>query len=230
MDVGDYLKRAKVQVPTSAVIDAQRRLWAVLDEAKKASLPATPSALNRVYLFKVPKLSADGSCSLHDELDPTPYDLSAVLGGRTIRNSMSLVVLHSLVAEVAQHGGIDWLGVYQTRTLGTGRALVKLAYEGVPSRAEFPLTEAFAKTSNNSTVGREGTARVLNDVHAHVKSGGAYYECDPRVRAEACVPVLGEAGEVLGIVDAESSTPGFFDDARLSLVVALALEVSHHFP
>ncbi len=230
MDVSEYLKRAKVQASSTAVVDAQRRLWAVLDEAKKASLPATPSALNRVYLFKVPKLSADGSCSLHDELDPTPYDLSTVLGGRTIRNSMSLVVLHSLVGEVARHGGIDWLGVYQARALPSGRALVKLAYEGVPSRAEFPLTEAFAKTSNNAAVGLSGTARVLADVQAHVQSGGAYYECDPKVRSEACLPVLADGGQVVGLIDAESPKPNFFDDEHLAMVVALALEVPHHFP
>ena len=35
------------------------------------------------------------------------------------------------------------------------------AYVGAPSRAEFPLTEEFARTSNNSTVGLSGKARAL---------------------------------------------------------------------
>jgi L-methionine (R)-S-oxide reductase len=230
MDVGEYQVQAGVVVSTSAVMQAQHQLWAVLDEAKKASLPATPSSLNRIYQFQVPKLSADGSCSLHDELDPTPYDLAQVLGGRTIHNSTSLIVLQALITEVARQAAIDWLGAYQVREVSSGCALVKLAYAGVPSRAEFPLTEAFAKTSNNATVGLTGRGRVINDLTAHLASGGAYYECDPQVKSEACLPVFDAGGGVIGIVDAESSTAGFFDDQRLAMVVALALEVGAHFP
>jgi L-methionine (R)-S-oxide reductase len=153
-----------------------------------------------------------------------------VLGGRTIHNSTSLIVLQALITEVALQAGIDWLGAYQVREVSSGRALVKLAYAGVPSRAEFPLTEAFAKTSNNATVGLTGRGRVINDLKAHLASGGAYYECDPTVKAEACLPVFNAGGRVIGIVDAESSTAGFFDDPRLAVVVALALEVGAHFP
>ncbi len=230
MDVAEYVAKAGIAVPLSAVLEAQQQLWAVLDEAKKSSLPATPSSLNRVYQFQVPKLSPDGSCSLHDELDPTPYDLSLVLGGRTIHNSTSLIVLQALISEIARQGGIDWLGAYQVRELPAGRTLVKVAYEGLPSRAEFPLTEAFAKASNNASVGLTGRGLVINDVKAHRAAGGAYYECDPKVQAEACLPVFNDAGHLTGIVDAESSTAGFFTDPRLALVAALALEIGAHFP
>ena len=39
--------------------------------------------------------------------------------------------------------------------------LVKLAYVGRPSRAEFPLTKEFAEKSTNSTVGLTGRATVI---------------------------------------------------------------------
>jgi putative methionine-R-sulfoxide reductase with GAF domain len=107
---------------------------------------------------------------------------------------------------------------------------VKLAYQGAPSRPEFPLTEAFAKTSNNSSVGRSGKATVLQDIKAHVASGGAYYECDPKVQSEVCLPLLDPNGKVVGIIDAESSKKGHFTAQRLALLVSLATECPSHLP
>ena len=61
-----------------------------------------------------------------------------------------------------------------------GSRLVKLAYVGVPCRAEYLLTEEFAKTINNSKVGLTGRASVINDVEAHLSKGGAYCKCDEK--------------------------------------------------
>jgi hypothetical protein len=44
------------------------------------------------------------------------------------------------------------------------RRLMKLAYTGAPSRAYFPLTEEFAKSSNNSTVAMTGNTGIIQDV------------------------------------------------------------------
>ena len=230
MDARSYLTKVGLSVDVSAVREAEQGLWAILEEAKKASLPATPSALNALYTYKVPKLSADGSCSLHDELDPVPYDLSKVLGGRSVQNSFSLITLDALVESVHQNTGCDWLGLYQKRDLPSGPALVKLAYRGVESRPEFPLTEAFAKTSNNAAVGLSGKARVLQDVRAHVAGGGVYYECDPKVQSEVCLPLLDHNGKVIGILDAESATPSHFTPERMALLVSLATESTSHLP
>lgn len=230
MDPRDYLTRSGLNVAERAVRDAQTKLWGVLEEARKASIPATPHALSKLYVYRVPKLSADGSCSLVDELDPTPYDLSDALGGRGMRSTLSLMVLSGFLDCAKDHSGTDWLGVYQVRQRGNGRALVKLAARGIPSRAEYPLTDAFAAKSNNVAVALSGTARVIADVKAHASTGGAYYECDPKVRSEACLPVFGSDGKVIGVVDAEHSTVGAFDEARLSWVVALACEVPQHLP
>ena len=230
MDARSYLTKVQLSVEVAAVREAQQLLWAILEEAKKASLPATPSALNALYTYRVPKLSADGTCSIHAELDPTPYDLSKVLGGRSVQSSFALITLDALVESVHQQIGSDWLGLYQTRELPSGPTLVKLASRGVDSRPEFPLTAAFAKSSNNAAVALSGKARVLQDIRAHVAAGGAYYECDPKVQSEACLPLLDPNGKIVGILDAESTKPSHFTPERLALLVSLATECTSHLP
>ncbi len=226
MDAPSYLSRAALDVDASAVHEAQQTLWGILEEAKKQSLPATPSALNALYQYRVPKLSPDGTCSLHGALDPVPYDLSRVLGGRSVQNSFSLLTLDALVEAVHQSAQLAWLGVYQVR----GEVLVKLAWRGSDSRAEFPLTDDFEKRSTNVRVARSGTASLVNDVRAHVAKGGAYYECDPKVQAELCVPIFEPDGRLVGIVDAEALQPGHFSPARIALVSSLAVEAPSHLP
>jgi L-methionine (R)-S-oxide reductase len=101
--------------------------------------------------------------------------------------------------------------------------LVKLSYVGLPSRAEFPLTPEFAQGSTNSTVGLSGRAMVIADVSKHVETGGGFYVCDPKVKSEACLPVLGETGAAIGIVDAEAEAKSFFGEERLAALAALCL-------
>jgi putative methionine-R-sulfoxide reductase with GAF domain len=230
MELSEYLTRAGVGGSETAAREAQTQLWGVLDEARKASIPATPTALNRLYTYRVPKLSADGTCSLVGELEETPYDVAEALGGRGMRNTLSLMVLGGFLEACVQHTGLKWVGVYQVRARPTGPALVKLSARGAPSRAEFPLTDDFEARSNNVAVARRGKGLVIQDVHAHVHGGGVYYECDPTVRSEACLPVFSRDGSVCGIVDAEHDTVGAFDEARLGWVVALANEVTAHLP
>src|SRR6185369_384768 len=104
----------------------------------------------------------------------------------------------------------------QRRTRPAGDAvLVKVAYVGRPSRAEFPLTREFAARSTNSTVGLTGHATVIDDVSKHVEAGGGFYVCDDGVQSEACVPILDESRQVIGIVDAEAKPKGFFGAERL---------------
>jgi L-methionine (R)-S-oxide reductase len=230
MDARSYLTKVGLSVDVAAIREAQQTLWGILEEAKKASLPATPSSLNALYTYKVPKFSPDGTCSLRNGLDPTPYDVSKVLGGRSIQNSFALITLDALVESVHASCASDWLGLYQRRQLASGPALVKLAYRGLESRPEFPLTEAFAKTSNNVAVALSGKARVLQDVKAHVASGGAYYECDPKVQSEVCLPLLDANGKMVGILDAESTRPSHFTPERLAMLVSLATEATSHLP
>jgi putative methionine-R-sulfoxide reductase with GAF domain len=43
------------------------------------------------------------------------------------------------------------------------------------------------------------------------------------VQSEACVPILDDQRQVIGIVDAEASPKGFFCAERLAVVAALAV-------
>ncbi len=177
-----------------------------------------------LYTYQVPMLSEDGSCSLIEELAPTPYDLTTILGGRSEATKRKLLLLNQLVEHGTQLTGTDWLGIYQARSNAAGApVLVKLAYRGRPSRAEFPLNAEFAKGSTNSTVGLSGHAKVIDDVAAYTAEGGGFYVCDDAVQSEICMPIFDEAGEILGIIDAEAAPKGFFNIERQADIVAMAL-------
>jgi putative methionine-R-sulfoxide reductase with GAF domain len=218
--VQQYLVRAQLDslLPQVPVIDRSLRAFI-------QALGDLPSRISddALFTYSVPMLSEDGACSLIDELSPTPYDLTAVLGGRSEANKRKLLLLNQLVEHATQLTGADWLGIYQARKTANGEALVKLAYRGRPSRAEFPLTEDFAKSSTNSTVGLSGHAKVIDDVAAYTASGGGFYVCDDAVQSEMCVPLFDEAGKILGIIDGEAGPKGFFNPDRQSIVVAMAM-------
>jgi L-methionine (R)-S-oxide reductase len=191
-----------------------------------AALGELPPAfdLQTLYTYQVPMLSDDGSCSLVEEMAPMPYDLTTILGGRHDATTRKLMLLNQLVEHATQLTGADWLGLYQARQTATKQnVLVKLAYRGRPSRAEFPLTPEFAKGSTNSTVGLSGSARVIDDVAAYTAEGGGFYVCDDAVQSEACLPIFDEGGTIIGIIDAEAEPKNFFNPDRISALVAMAL-------
>jgi putative methionine-R-sulfoxide reductase with GAF domain len=64
---------------------------------------------------------------------------------------------------------------------------------------------------------------VIEDVSKHVEAGGGFYVCDDGVQSEACVPILDEAKQVIGIVDVEAKPRGFFGSDRLAVIAALAI-------
>jgi putative methionine-R-sulfoxide reductase with GAF domain len=160
-----------------------------------------------------------------------PYDLAPILGGRSEQTTRRLALLERLVERVQETAGAAWVGVYQRRVNAAGvPVLVKLAYVGRSSRAEFPLTPEFAEKSTNSTVGLTGRATVIDDVGKHVEGGGGFYVCDDGIQSEACVPILGEGRDVVGIVDAEAKHKGFFGGERLAVIAALALVAAALLP
>lgn len=184
-----------------------------------------------LYAYPVPMLTEDGACSVLDELAPVPYDLAGILGGRSEQATRRLALLERLVERAQETTGSDWLGIYQRRVNPAGTpVLVKLAYVGRPSRAEFPLTAEFAAGSTNSTVGLTGRALVIDDVGRHVEAGGGFYVCDAEVQSEACLPILGEGGGVAGILDAEAKPRSFYGVTRLATLAALALVASAVLP
>jgi putative methionine-R-sulfoxide reductase with GAF domain len=184
-----------------------------------------------LYTYPVPMLTEDGACSALDELAPVPYDLAAILGGRRESTTRRLALLERLVERAQETTGADWVGIYARRVNSAGvPVLAKVAYVGRPSRAEFPLTTAFAARSTNSSVGLTGRALVIDDVGKHLAAGGAFYVCDDEVQSEACLPIFDEARQVAGVVDAEAKPRSFFTPGRLSRLAALAIVASAVLP
>ena len=184
-----------------------------------------------LYTYRVPMMTEDGACSIVEEFAPVPYDLTAILGGRTEQTTRRLALLERLVERARETSAADWVGIYQRRVNAAGiPVLVKVSYIGRPSRAEFPLTTEFAERSTNSTVGLTGRATVIDDVSKYVEAGGGFYVCDDGVQSEACVPILDGARQVVGIVDAEAKPRGFFGAERLAIVAALGLVATAVLP
>eukprot|EP00239_Pterosperma_sp_CCMP1384_P005378 CAMPEP_0197853012 /NCGR_PEP_ID=MMETSP1438-20131217/21932_1 /TAXON_ID=1461541 /ORGANISM="Pterosperma sp., Strain CCMP1384" /LENGTH=221 /DNA_ID=CAMNT_0043467275 /DNA_START=138 /DNA_END=803 /DNA_ORIENTATION=- len=177
----------------------------------------TADQVQAMYEYKVPVLAAGAACSLKKELAPEPFKLAEALG---LTGDYSELTSHSetarlwrlklVVDELAAATKADWVGVYRSTTSKSsgGPVLLKEAYIGRPSRAEFPLTEEFAKNSNNSTVGLFGKAVLVEDTKTYE---GPYYMCDGEVRSEYCTPIVHPtSGAVLGIIDAEAFAPNHF--------------------
>jgi putative methionine-R-sulfoxide reductase with GAF domain len=190
----------------------------------------SPQALEAVEVrwdYRVPELGEGGACSLFGQLAERPFDLAAALGGRTDANRRRVAQATAVVRYYQAHSRSHWFGIYEAREqAGGGRVLVKLAYFGAESRAEFPLTEDFAQASNNSAVGLSGRGRLINDVAAFVAAGGGYYTCDPKVKSEACLPLFDDERRVVGILDSEAFEPGFFEGDELALILAVAATLS----
>ncbi|GLR11692.1 GAF domain containing protein [Chitinimonas prasina] len=226
MNTADYLARAGL----AAALDADavnNHLAAYGEIAENSQAPADVASL---YAYWVPELGENGACSLPDQLAETPYDLAATLGGVRADTTVQLAALKELVDRIVAETACGWLGVYQAREVAGGRALVKLAYAGKPSRAEFPLTAEFALHSNNSAVGLSGQGRIIDNVASYVAEGGAYYTCDAEVQSEACLPLFDEAGAIVGIVDAEDARRDFFQGEILARLVAFCLLAPNCLP
>jgi putative methionine-R-sulfoxide reductase with GAF domain len=226
--IADYLRIAGLESLAGREADVER---AVRDLLEAMGEKVAIGDANSLYSYQVPMLTDDGACSVVDQMAPVPYDLTGILGGRSEQTTRRLALLERLVERVQETTGADWVGVYQKRVNAAGvPVLVKVAYVGRPSRAEFPLTQEFALRSTNSTVGLTGRSTVIDDVGKHVEAGGGFYVCDEGVQSEACVPILAEDRSVTGIVDVEANPRGFFGGERLAVIAALAITASALLP
>jgi putative methionine-R-sulfoxide reductase with GAF domain len=223
-----YLRSAGLESLVGREEHVERAIRDLMEAMTEKVAISDPASL---YTYQVPMLTEDGTCSIVDQLAPVPYDLAAILGGRSEQATRRLALLERLVERTQETTGSAWVGVYQRRTNSAGiPVLVKLAYVGRPSRAEFPLTREFAGKSTNSTVGLTGRATVIDDVGKYVEAGGGFYVCDDGIQAEACVPIIDASREVAGIVDAEAKQRGFFGAERLAVIAALAIVAQAALP
>lgn len=189
------------------------------------SVPAfTALDVTNLYHYAVPEVTTEG-CGLKAK---EPYRLEQTLQLREVDltahpNTTRLYHLKQIVDQLQILTGVDWLGIYRnTENLKGQKVLLKEAYYGRFSRAEFPLTPEFAKNSNNSTVGLSKKAIVVQNVEAY---DGPYYTCDKTVQSECCLPIVNEAGDLLGIIDAEAFHPDFFTDERLLEISKVAFDL-----
>ena len=223
-----YLRTAGLESLVGREEHVERAVRDLVDAMSEKVAISDPASL---YTYRVPMMTEDGACSIVEEFAPVPYDLTAILGGRTEQTTRRLALLERLVERARETSAADWVGIYQRRVNAAGiPVLVKVSYIGRPSRAEFPLTTEFAERSTNSTVGLTGRATVIDDVSKYVEAGGGFYVCDDGVQSEACVPVLDGARQVVGIVDAEAKPRGFFGAERLAIIAALALVATEVLP
>lgn len=218
MSINLYLEQSGV----AALLQGQETAieQAVTALKNQLSVAAAPAV---TWSYQVPELGEGGACSLFGQLADEPYDLAATLG-QSEATAAALAQLTAVVQYYQQSNDSDWFGIYQKRQNPQGETvLVKLAYFGAASRAEFPLTTEFAAISNNSTVGLTGKAKVINDVTAYLTAGGEYYTCDPKVLSEACLPLFNAKGELAGIIDAEAFQRQAYHTAALVRLVAVCL-------
>ncbi|MDX1677111.1 histidine kinase [Arsukibacterium sp.] len=225
MQAIEYLER-------SGLLNEYGDISSEIERARLALNQYLQTATGEVrWQFQVPELGEGGACSLFGQLAAEPYSLLPILGGQTPANQLALSKLSAVADYYQLQSGQDWFGIYQARyNTAAEPVLVKLAYYGAPSRAEFPLTSEFAKISNNSTVGLSGRARVINSVPAYLAAGGEYYTCDPKVQAEACLPLFDQSGKIAGIVDAEHFQQAIFTPAAMALLISVCLVVPDHLP
>ena len=205
----DYLKTIGLEKLIEQIDKVQ--LNNVVEEAfhqKKTNF--SDEEMRKLYMYDIPKITPDGSCSILEEKNDIPYNLAETFGlidnalsqkerEETIKNSrilknslhtLRLWRLQQITEKIYKLTKVDWFGIYRKLENLKGEAvLAKEAYLGVFSRPEFPLTQAFAKKSNNSTVGLTGKAIVIQDVEKH---SGAYYTCDTKVQSEFCLPIFSQ--------------------------------------
>ena len=205
----------------------------VIEEANTSTLKGID--LDKLFIFRIPAMDPDGCSRIDGALAAEPYDLRKVLfppvtisanGFYERPETRQVFIVNQVVEKVIGDIGVNWLGVYQRRVVRNGEeVLVKLAYRGIESRAEFPLTKEFARKSNNSTVAMTKTGIVINDIERYLwEQGGPYYQCDSKVHSEACLPVFAASGDsVLGIIDAESHERNAFSETTLSMLVAMCI-------
>ena len=126
-----YLRMAGLESLLNREADVERAVRDLVDAMGEKVAINDESSL---YSYTVPMLTEDGSCSIVDQLAPVPYDLSAILGGRSEQTTRRLALLERLVERAQETTAADWVGIYQRRTNPEGlQVLVKVSYVGRPT-------------------------------------------------------------------------------------------------
>ncbi|CAK0888414.1 unnamed protein product [Prorocentrum cordatum] len=147
----------------ATVVDAREAFTEVLAEAD----------IEALYVYHQPGEARD--LNLSDWLG-VPWDVAA-LGQPCCAATQRLWRLNRIVERLASAlgDGADWVGIYRVVDGLHSQCLLKEAYRGSVSRGIFPLTDEFAKGSNNSTCAMQRRATIVGDTSV-LKQGQPYYE------------------------------------------------------
>lgn len=229
----DYFSRIGLQytVP-SQQFDLESQVKKVINDST-VKIVSTQQELDNVFTYTVPIITEPQDSEVCSKLkDPIPFNLATRVLGleynldhlKTHSETQRILKLQEIIRIIQSQISCDWIGIYRLVNnlqfddkTKYDRVLIKEAYFGSFSRADFPVTEEFSKRSTNSLVALKGKAKLIQDVHSH---DGPYYQCDVRVQSELCVPIF-HNDNVIGIIDAEAHSPQFFSkDDRIYKLVA----------
>jgi len=204
-------------------VEAKDKAVDVVSEEFQKDISHQTISLDQLFVYDVPEDLGEGVCTKVKAKDP--FDLGAELfgtpdwKGKAVGHPITKTIqrLKNVVDRIANETSVHWIGIYKLFEPKEGDPyLLKLAYAGNYSRAKFPLTESFKKTSNNSWVGMEGKAKLIQDLESYQ---GPYYICDGLVNSELCVPIFNSEKKVIGIIDAESYQRNFFTPINVFYVL-----------
>ena len=78
--ITEYLRLSGLERLVGREAEVERAIRDLMDAlAEKVAIGDADS----LYTYPVPMLSEDGTCTIVDEMAPVPYDLTAILGGRS---------------------------------------------------------------------------------------------------------------------------------------------------
>jgi GAF domain-containing protein len=124
----------------------------------------------------------------------------------------------SLMATVAcelyhAFGDFDWVGFYRV----TAPGLLKIGpYQGGHGCLAIPFERGVC-----GAAARERRTQVVEDVDAFP----GHIACAASTRSEIVLPVLGRAGELIGVLDIDSDTPAAFDARDAAALEAIVRQV-----
>jgi GAF domain-containing protein len=125
------------------------------------------------------------------------------------------VALMATVACELYHafGDFDWVGFYRV----TAPGLLKIGpYQGGHGCLVIPFERGVC-----GAAAREARTQVVEDVDAFP----GHIACATSTRSEIVVPVLGRAGELIGVLDIDSDRPAAFDGADAAALEEMVREV-----
>src|SRR5258708_19901006 len=97
--IAAYLRVAGLESLAGREAGVERAVRDLLEAMGEKVHIADPGSL---YVYRVPMLTEDGTCSIADEMAPVPYDLTAILGGRSEQTTRRLALLGPLAPPLPQ--------------------------------------------------------------------------------------------------------------------------------